>query len=174
MSVTLPPPPQESAVCRKLASGFLGCYTRVRSAAVDHLRTAWEEGRKLDALLAEAKAEGVPVKVLLHKLREDRSNPFNWSYPTVRAYAQLSREPWPLVKASGSVRKALADMRDRNRTPEQLELTRETRRSWKDRALAAEKRVAVLERRIEALERELASLRRSDNALSLEKTRGAY
>ena len=102
---------------QEFEDGVAECYAEVRRKVMDHLRLVWEVGRWLDAAREIGKRNGWPIANMLRQLREDEI--IRWQYPTVRAYCQLSREDWKTVAKSGSVRKALSDMRARNRTPEE-------------------------------------------------------
>ena len=78
------------------------------------LYTRWEVGRYLSNALDNC--EWGSAGEVIQALYDDPEVLFRWKRPTVYAYAQLGREEWAVVAKSGSVRKALEDMRDRNRT----------------------------------------------------------
>ncbi len=148
-------------------AGLVEHYRQCRRASMAKLRATWEAGRWLSNALDTAKREAWPVDSLIADLR--KSGRCKWRRSTIYAYAQLGREDWRAVKPSGSVRKALAVIRERNRrnrTPE--EQAKLDRINWNpimtpndlfEELQAWAAKVDALKRRNRQLEREVLELR---------------
>ena len=107
----IPATPQTEAEFR---AGLVAVYGIARKATMHDLYTRWEVGRYLSTALDNCKW-GSAGK-LIQDLYDDPSVFFRWKKSHVYSYAQLGREEWAVVAKSGSAKKALEDMRDRNRT----------------------------------------------------------
>ena len=107
----IPATPQTEA---ELRAGLVAVYRIARTATMHDLYTRWEVGRYLSTALDNCKW-GSAGK-LIQDLHDDPEVLFEWKKSHVYSYAQLGREEWEVVAKSGSARKALEDVRDRNRT----------------------------------------------------------
>ena len=107
----IPATPKTEAEFR---AGLVAVYSIARTATMHDLYTRWEVGRYLSTALDNCKW-GSAGK-LIQDLYDDPEVFFRWKKSHVYSYAQLGREEWAVVAKSGSAKKALEDMRDRNRT----------------------------------------------------------
>ncbi len=139
-----------------LRDGLIAQYRAVRGAAMDKLRATWEAGRWIADALDTAKANGWAVNSLVTAMRKDGD--IAWKPSTVRAYAQLGREDWRIVAKSGSVRKALEDMRDRNRKPEERQAMKERKRATRNRDRTHQRELAGRDREIDYQARRIKGL----------------
>lgn len=136
--VHLPPVPETEDDFRE---GLRECYRRKHGAGMEYLRLVWEVGGWLSNALDNAKSNGWPVGEIVREIQE--SGHFWKGRSTIYAYAQLGRERWGIVAKSGaSVRKALADMRNRNRTPGERAAMK-ARRGEKDREIESLARMVL-------------------------------
>ena len=142
----LPPVPDTEDDFR---NGLEEMYRRKLTHGMDHLRLVWEIGRWLSNALDTARCNGWPVGKMIEDLRD--RDVIRWRRSAIYSYAQLGREPWKIVAKSGSVRRALTDMRNRNRTPEE-------RREMKAKRHAKEREIESLAGMLLDRDREISDL----------------
>ena len=156
----IPATPQTEA---ELRAGLVAVYKIARTATMHDLYTRWEVGRYLSNALDNC--EWGSAGEVIQALYDDPEVLFRWKRPTVYAYAQLGREEWAVVAKSGSVRKALEDMRDRNRTDAEREEREERKATLRNKERLHLQEIEVLGCQLDEQSKELRELREENRLL---------
>ena len=150
----IPATPQTEAEFR---AGLVAVYSIARTATMHDLYTRWEVGRYLSTALDNCKW-GSAGK-LIQDLYDDPEVFFRWKKSHVYSYAQLGREEWAVVAKSGSAKKALEDMRDRNRTDTERKERKERKATMRNRERLYLQEIHVLGCQNDELSKENLELR---------------
>lgn len=141
----------------QFGDGLAAHCRRCLDAKAAHLLHVWEAGRWVADCIDR---HGGRVNAWCRALHEKKH--VYWRWKTIKAYAQLGREDWELVRKARSVRRALQEMKARNRTPEEQEAldrkqreqetTAKTIERLKARLLKAQRKNARLEAHLKRVE----------------------